>query len=154
MPSGAGPKPQQQAAQLSELFLKLSMAIDQFRDTATGLTTEQVLNLGTVARHLDEISGQLNAAAIAEILRRVQPSVDKIVKATKDAQKAVKTVKKIQSVVANATASLALAAAIVAGNPGTIESAVGGLVTAVAAAVKGGDSGKKGAAGDKGDKTK
>jgi len=154
MPSGAGPKPQEQAAQLSDLFLKLSIAIDQFRSTAPGLSNEQVLTLGTVARHLDEISGQLNAEAVAEILQRIQPSIAKIVQATKDAQQAVKTIKKIESVVAIATASLALATAILSGNLSTVESAIGGVASAVQAAVKGGAPATGGAAGGSSKKTK
>ena len=143
MPTGTGPTPKDSAAQLADLFLKLSMAIDQFRDTTPGLSTDQVLSLGTVARQLDELSGQFNAAAIGDILQRIQPSLNKIFEATKDAQHAVKTIKSIEHVVAIATAGLALATAIMSGNLDTIGSAVGGLASAVRDAVKG-DTGKSG----------
>jgi hypothetical protein len=147
MPTGAGATPQQQAARLSDLFLKLSIAIDRVRDTAPTLTPEQVQTLGTVARHLDEISGQLNAAAIGEILQRIQPNLNQIVKATQDAQLAVKTIRKIEGVVAIATASLTLATAILAGNPQTILSAAAGVASAVKDAVTADtDPGKGGAA--------
>jgi len=144
MPTGAGATPQEQAAQLSDLFLKLSIAIDQVRDNTPALTADQVQTLGTVARHLDEISGQLNAAAVAQILQRIQPNINQIVQATKDAQQAVKTIKKIENVVAIATASLSLATAILAGNPQTILSAAAGVGSAVKTAIQGDDDDGKG----------
>src|SRR5579871_6692715 len=147
MPSGA--TPQEQAAQLSDLFLKLSIAIDQVRDTAPALSAEQVQMLGTVARHLDELSEQLNAAAIADILQRIQPNIAQIVQATKDAQQAVKTIKKIENVVAIATASLTLATAILAGNPQTILSAAAGVASAVKDAMTADTDPGKGLAGKK-----
>jgi len=152
MPTGAGATPQEQAAQLSDLFLKLSIAIDQVRDNTPALTADQVQTLGTVARHLDEISGQLNAAAVAQILQRIQPNINQIVQATKDAQQAVKTIKKIENVVAIATASLSLATAILAGNPQTILSAAAGVGSAVKTAIQGDDDGKGGEPGPAGKK--
>lgn len=120
-----------QAAQLSDLFLQFSMALDQYR-SATDLSAADAQRLGTIARQLDELSDQLNAAAIGQILQNLQPNIDDIVATTKSAQEAIKKANEIQKVMNIAGAALCLASAVLTGNPQTVLSALGGVASAVA----------------------
>jgi len=130
MSNGTTSAAQNQAAQLADLFLQLSMTVDQVR-AKPGVSDAESQSLGTVARQLDELSEQLNAAAIAQILQGIQPEINRIIQTTKDAQQAIKTIGSIQKVFSIAGAALTLAAAFVAGNPTTILSAAAGVATAI-----------------------
>jgi hypothetical protein len=129
MPNGAPPNAKNQADQLSDLFLQLSMTLDQIR--TTNPDAPQAQSLGTISRQLDELSDQLNAAGIAQTLQNIQPNINNIIQVTKDAQNQVKTIKDIQKVFSIAGAALTLAASIVSGNPATIISAAAGVATAI-----------------------
>jgi hypothetical protein len=131
MASGPMPDPENIAAQLSDDFLQMSMAIDQIRATSTNLSDADAQRLGMTARQLDELSDQLNAAAVAQILASIQPQLASITQATQAAKDALKKAENIQKDFNIAGAALTLAAAILAGNPSTIASAVGGVVSAV-----------------------
>lgn len=131
MSNGATPSTQDQAAQLADLFLQLSMMVDHIRATDPDLSDSDAQSLGTLARQLDELSDQLNAAAIANILQSIQPNITDIIQTTKNAQAAIKEAGKIQKVFSIAGAALTLAASFVAGNPSTILSAAAGLATAI-----------------------
>src|ERR1700733_3387547 len=128
MSNGPTAAPQNQAGQLSSLFLPLSMTLDQIR--ASTSNTAQAQSLGTISRQLDELSDELNAAAIAQTLQSIQPNIANIIQITKDAQNQVKSINDIQKVFSIAGAALTLAASIVGGNPATILSAASGVVTA------------------------
>jgi hypothetical protein len=131
MASGPIPDPENIAAQLSDEFLQMSMAIDQIRATNPNLSDADAQRLGTTARQLDELSDQLNAAAVAQILTSIQPQLNSIMQATQAAKEALKRAQDIQKDFNIAGAALTLAAAILAGNLPTIAAAVGGVVSAV-----------------------
>jgi hypothetical protein len=131
MASGPIPDPENIAAQLSDEFLQMSMAIDQIRATNPNLSDADAQRLGTTARQLDELSDQLNAAAVAQILTSIQPQLNSIMQATQAAKDALKRAQDIQKDFNIAGAALTLAAAILAGNLPTIAAAVGGVVSAV-----------------------
>lgn len=131
MSDGITPAIQDQAEQLADGFLQLSMTLDQIRATDSSLSDADAQTLGTIARQLDELSDQLNAAAIVGILQSIQPNINNIIQTTKDAQNAIKTIGKIQKIVSIGGAALTLAAAIVSGNPATVLSAAAGVVKAI-----------------------
>jgi hypothetical protein len=132
MVSAPLPGPQNGAAQLSDLFLQFSMSIDQIRANNPNPASTGSQSLGTIARQLDELSDELNAAAIGQILQNIQPNIDNIIQTTKAAQEAVKRANSIQKIFNIAGATLTLASSILSGNPSTIVSAVAGVATAVA----------------------
>jgi len=141
MASGSTPGDQNPAAVLSDLFLQMSMAIDQVRESSQDLSDADAENLEKTAQQLDEWSDELNAAAIGEILQNMQGDVDNIIETTKAARDAVKKADSIEKVFQLAGAVAGLAASIVSGNPTSILSAAAGVVkaTGVASAVTPGD---------------
>ena len=121
-----------QADQLADLFLKLSMALDQYRaDNLARLTPDQLHQLSDNAQHLDDFAMHFTVVAIGATLAGIQGEINTITRATADANQAIKTAAKIERVATIAAAAVALGAAIAAGNPGTIASAASGLVTAI-----------------------
>jgi hypothetical protein len=121
-----------QARELSLLFLKLSMATDQFRhDHFDELSATMRAQLKDQAQHLDDLSDHFTAAAIGAILKLIQDDLDNIKGATQRAQQAIATIQKIEKVASIVSAGVALGAAIFAGNPGNIGSAVTALSDAI-----------------------
>jgi hypothetical protein len=133
MASGPVPDPANVAAELSDEFLQMSMAIDQLRATSPNLSDADGQRLGTMARQLDELSDQLNAAAVAQILASIQPQLSSIAQATQAAKDALKKVADIQKAFNIACAGVTLASAVLTGNLSTIAAAAGGVVMAVKA---------------------
>jgi hypothetical protein len=131
MASGLIPDPANLAAILSDEFLQMSVAIDQIRTTNRNLSDADAQRLGTMEEQLDEVSGQLNAEAIAQILASIRPQLDSITQATQAANEALKKAQDIQKAFNIAAAAVALGGAILTGNLGTIAGAVGGVVSAV-----------------------
>jgi hypothetical protein len=122
-----------QARELSILFLQLSMAVDQFRhDHFDELSATMRARLKDQAQHLDDLSDHFTAAAIGATLKLIQDDLDNIKNATRQARQAVATIQKIEKVASIVSAGVALGAAIFAGNPANIGSAVTALSGAIA----------------------
>jgi hypothetical protein len=152
MANGPVPTPQNEAAELSDLLLQFSMSIDQIRMDNTDLSDADAQRLGTISRQLDELSDELNAEAIGQILQNIQGNVDNIIQTTKDAEDAIKKAKNIERTFSIAGAALTFAASFISGNPSTIISAAAGLASAAAGtAVQGG--GNRSPAGSAGSQT-
>jgi ABC-type transport system involved in cytochrome bd biosynthesis fused ATPase/permease subunit len=129
---GTSPDIAAQARELSQLFLRMSMAVDQFRfEHSAELSPAMRSQLKDQAQHLDDLSDHYTATAIGATLKQIQDDLDEIRAATKDASQAILTIQKIEKVAAIVSAGVSLAAAIFAGNPASIEASVVALVTAV-----------------------
>jgi hypothetical protein len=136
-----------QARQLAQLFLQLSMGVDQYRAAHPELDPDQRRQLADIAERLDDFSEQFSAQESAALLAGIQGNLANIVKATKDAQQAVKTIAKIERVIAITAAAVTLGAAIASGNPSTIASAASGLIDAIAGQKSGSGGGSSSPAG-------
>lgn len=134
MSNGANAASLTEVGNLSDELLKLSMLLDQMRVTSSNLSPSDIQHLGDIARQLDELSDQLNAAAIGQILQNLQPSLSNIIQTTKDAQSAIKEANTLQKVFSIAGAALTLASALVAGST----SAIGAAMDTLAGTIAGG----------------
>jgi hypothetical protein len=121
------------AQELATLFSQIADALLAFQtDHEAELSVDQLATLGNIELSLRRQVATLLGEAMEDTLEAIQPQLDSIVQATKNAQQAVKTIQKVEKVVAIGTAAASLGAAIVAGNPGGIVSAVAALGSAIA----------------------
>jgi hypothetical protein len=127
-----------QANQLAQFYSQLGQAVDQFRESNGDLSNDDINNLVALANQLRDISDHFNEEAVLATLAQVQDSVNKILAATKDAQQAIKNINKVQNVFTIASDAVALGAAFVSGNVGTIASSSATLFQAVSTATGGG----------------
>lgn len=120
------------ALALAKLFREGALAIGNYQLTKwDDLTVDQRQALTGAEHDLLDRSQSVITSAVGLVLTDAQTSLDEIKKATNDANEAIKTVSSIKKGVNIATAMVALGAAITAGNPSGIASAVDGLVEAV-----------------------
>ena len=122
------------ALDLAKRYKQAATNLGQYQlDNWESLTTDQRRLLTDEEYTLLDNSQNLATYAVGVLLDDAQASLDKIKQATDEANKAIQTVADFKKVLGIATALVTLAAAITAGNPGGIASAVGDLSDAVAA---------------------
>ena len=131
MSNGLTPVSQEQLDKLSNFFLELSMTLDQIRASDARLSDAETKQLGAMARQLNELSGEVDAAAIGQLLAGLQPRLDNIIQTTRAAQEQAKEAKTIQKVFSIAGAALTLASALASGSAPAVLAAAGGLGGAI-----------------------
>lgn len=127
----ASPDPVQPAPTaelLAKVFYGLSQSVDDYRIVHwQALPDGERARLKDEAQMLDTRAHYFTAEEIGATLQSIASSLEELGRATASAKAAVASLKKAGNIVRIATASAALAAAIAAGDPGSILSALGSL---------------------------
>lgn len=119
-----------QAFQLALGFHNLAQEIASYRfEDWDNLTSTQRRNLERLENQVRNFSSDFNALSIKLVLDDLSGTLKNIDEATAEMTKAVKRIKKIDKILKIAAAGVTLGAAILAGNPSAIASAIGGAVT-------------------------
>lgn len=136
-----------EARSLGQQFHDAAVAVGNYRFGTPGLSPQEIHQLESFQWTLLNYSSDFATAAISIALADVQGTMDSLNAATTAIGAVVKKIETVDKVLRVAGSLAVLGAAIVTGNPGTIATAVGGVINVAAAKdTKTGDANQTGGA--------